>query len=694
MIGLTSGNLSLSLVCRFDVAGDADDLEEALGLAENATKIVPLTHTFRPHTISHLADILLRRYQLTHKKLDLDRAINTLKESTQIHSAQLAYHSDHLLSLSRALLLRWKDFSSEESEIDEAVQLAKDALLLRQPGNPRRHEALNVLSEALCARFTQHHFREDYDMAVKFQKEAVDISPLESVFRPQTLFRLAKFFLLLDVPCFDPASAMSLCTEALECSIATAYLCLQDAINIQPALEAAARLPSFSPDNRRQLLNVYRITLNLLPQVAYFGLDAPARLRVLKGAEKFAATAAAHAILLGQPETAVEALEQGRGIFWNQSLKLRNQPSGLPSDIQERLSDMTHRLERAMCQTPQDSSYKKKAEIEDFDRKLRHLSNEFQVLVEQIRNLPGHERFLLPLEFATLSTAAQRGPIIVFLTSEIIDCAIIVRHASPLRVVTLADIPYDLYDAMCISLGNASSTTQQRDDHHLQYLETSNKTTKGELVRLGLSKSRQQKNPGSIEQLLERTWSTVMQPVVDALELKPSFGRYRPRVWLCPSGKLTFLPLHAAGAHRNSGPGCCDYFVPSYTPTIDNLICARSKKELPTSSEETKILLAHVPEPFQGSKLPETTREMMVVRSIVPHSNILKLVPEEDQRGSAYSEGATVDMVLRAIPNASVLHIAGHGIQVSLVIFCFVVLLVKTDEPQLVKSISRHPQCL
>lgn len=144
---------------------------------------------------------------------------------------------------------------------------------------------------------------------------------------------------------------------------------------------------------------------------------------------------------------------------------------------------------------------------------------------------------------------------------------------------------------------------------------------------------------------------------------QPSHGRSRPRVWLCPSGKLALLPLHAAGAYTRAGLGCTDYFVPSYTPTIENLLRARSSMELPSLSE-TKVLLAHVPVPFRGCELPETVREMEAVREVVPKACIT-VTQSHSESQKPVGSGSTVTAVLRNISDTSILHIASHGFQVS-----------------------------
>ena len=85
------------------------------------------------------------------------------------------------------------------------------------------------------------------------------------------------------------------------------------------------------------LLGDYIATAGLLPRVAYFGLDIGSRLRALADADKLAVNGAAHALILEQPQLAIELLEQGRAVFWSQHLRLRTAFDALPSQLHQEL---------------------------------------------------------------------------------------------------------------------------------------------------------------------------------------------------------------------------------------------------------------------------------------------------------------------------------------------------------------------
>jgi CHAT domain-containing protein len=110
----------------------------------------------------------------------------------------------------------------------------------------------------------------------------------------------------------------------------------------------------------------------------------------------------------------------------------------------------------------------------------------------------------------------------------------------------------------------------------------------------------------SLGSILESLWARIVEPVVtelativsmfhcSALKRFPKHFLYfsqfdssvQPiRLWWCPTGPLTSLPLHAAGVyadtgrHKPDGPKLSDFAITSYTPTLTSLI--GSRKSLP-----------------------------------------------------------------------------------------------------------------
>jgi CHAT domain-containing protein len=129
---------------------------------------------------------------------------------------------------------------------------------------------------------------------------------------------------------------------------------------------------------------------------------------------------------------------------------------------------------------------------------------------------------------------------------------------------------------------------------------------------------------------------------------------------------FAFLPIHAAGLYNFKGvkdfESCClsDYCIASYTPTLGALLSSQGESALPR--EDIRLLLAAAPEPFTSVVLPSALEETNLISNIVPKE---ALIPSKEAGmvESARKWVSTADELIQLLPNATVLHLACHGIQ-------------------------------
>jgi hypothetical protein len=81
---------------------------------------------------------------------------------------------------------------------------------------------------------------------------------------------------------------------------------------------------------------------------------------------------------------------------------------------------------------------------------------------------------------------------------------------------------------------------------------------------------------------------------------------------------------------------------------------------MPVRREGVRALIAAVPVPFQGKPLPAVVKEVNAAKAVIPLSSILPMSSNQDP-----AMGLTASMVLDALPEATVFHLASHGKQVS-----------------------------
>ncbi|KAF8578323.1 hypothetical protein K439DRAFT_1663790 [Ramaria rubella] len=129
--------------------------------------------------------------------------------------------------------------------------------------------------------------------------------------------------------------------------------------------------------------------------------------------------AAAYALRCGQVAKAIEFLEAGRAIFWSQALHLPTPLDDLDAvkpDLAQKLQNISRALELgALRDVSRPDRYQtdKVVSLERQEVHYRQLNEEWEVTVEQVRNLDGFQYFLRPKPFAALSAAAVNGPVVI-----------------------------------------------------------------------------------------------------------------------------------------------------------------------------------------------------------------------------------------------------------------------------------------
>jgi hypothetical protein len=152
----------------------------------------------------------------------------------------------------------------------------------------------------------------------------------------------------------------------------------------------------------------------------------------------------------------------------------------------------------------------------------------------------------------------------------------------------------------------------------------------------------------------EWLWDVVADPVLTALGTTRAVSPAdQERLWWCPTGLLTLLPLHGAGYHQASdGRAVLDRVVSSYTPTLRAL--AEARKPRPAAPEDAgRLLFVGVPEvPDQLQMTEDVAREQAFLERRFPAG--LTLLNGGD---------ATVAAVQAQMPRHRWIHLSCHGYQ-------------------------------
>lgn len=274
--------------------------------------------------------------------------------------------------------------------------------------------------------------------------------------------------------------------------------------------------------------------------------------------------------------------------------------------------------------------------IHDVDRRIA-LAREWDQLVEQVRRLDGFEDFLRPPRLETLLSAAEGGPVVIVNVSRWRCDALVVRTDG----VHLVALP-----------GLTQESTVEHVNAYLAAIGASR----------GLNRDIVPAEAGTrLEPELRRClgwmWDTFARAILDQLgyTAPPRDAAAWPRVWWCPTGPLTLLPIHAAGYHDTEGAAVLDRVISSYTPTLRALLEARGENRVDQrqAAAPGRMLFVGLPDTPGQPRLPNVEREERALRRLLPAG------------GHTFLNGprATRTAVLDELVTHAWAHFACHGTQ-------------------------------
>jgi hypothetical protein len=280
---------------------------------------------------------------------------------------------------------------------------------------------------------------------------------------------------------------------------------------------------------REMLLGMCDRVFTLIPQVAWLGNTVTQRYNRMSWIAEIVNCAASAAIETGDFSRAVEWLEQGRAVVWGQLLRLRSPVDELSNrypDISARLQSISQKLERSGHSTATASAaiaptngkndildrhgralY---ADTDEISTRLT-LAEEYDTLLNDIRRLPGFERFLLPKTIAELTLASKDGPIILLnVHTSRSDALIVHRTADHIIRVPLPELTHELAEQMRSQLVQALNQSLVRDRTIARdSLEITASNDRG-LVKIAAT--------STISRVLGLLWRRIVWPVLQALK--------------------------------------------------------------------------------------------------------------------------------------------------------------------------------
>lgn len=521
------------------------------------------------------------------------------------------------------------------SDLDAAIAAARQALAANL-WDSHRVGILSELGSFLLVRFERTGDSKDLDEAIDVQRQAL------------------AFF-------SHDHAGRALCLSRLGRSLATRYRQTRQIADLGAALDylkEASHVPTGTPSVRlaaarqwgaeaaaagliHEAAAGYAAAVGLLPEVAWHGLNRATREEHLAQWAGLAADAAARAVLDGQPERGVELLEQGRSVLWTQALNLRSDLTRL----REKYPDPAARLDR--IRDVLDSPGPEEAALgtvsaagsartsQDMAELRRRAARDWDFALAQVRKLEGFEYFLATIPYPHLAGTARDGPVVVVNASHYGCHALIVDARSKrARVVSLPGLSWD--------------TAVARVNQMLRVLTAD--------AEPGLTSRQRLRN--DVFDVLGWLWDVIAHPVLAALGCTstPKPNSRWPRVWWCPTGPLTALPIHAAGHYSQektavrTTDSVLDRVISSYTPTLTAL----SRSRQPMAAATARQLTVGMPTTPGLSSLPAVSLELEVLARQFPLGQANHQLVEPQ---------ATRANVATAIGDHTWVHLACHAAQ-------------------------------
>ncbi|KAF6747409.1 CHAT domain-containing protein, partial [Ephemerocybe angulata] len=644
-------NLGNSLQSRFQRTDDLSDLAEAILTKRKALELTPEGHPQLPSHLNNLGNSLESFFERTGDINDSTEAISAKRRALELTPVGHSEMPSRFGSLGVSFESRFAR-TGDPSDLSEAISAKRRAVELTPEGHPQMTLQLNNLGVSLESRFRVNKDPHDLAEAISVKWRAVNLSPEGHPDTPSCLTLLGVSFQSLFQRTGDNddlAKAISHFKSSATSTYGPPHIRLNGAKCW--ALSLKISYPS-SPE----ILNAFDTTIHLIALTASLDQTLRNRFTQLQSTSGLPLQAAATAFAFDRIDKALEWLEQGRGLVWGQLTNLRTPLDDLrehDSQLASSITKVGKQLEGAgssRASSRADMSLSERVSLED--EALTHvmLAQQWDNLIARARTIPGFEAFLKPAPWSTLlQNLPGSGPIVLInLDHRRCDAiALLAGYDRPLHI-PLPNFTLELCQKYREDLGGQLRSHQLRDRGG----EETSGDWDGERGIRPVSKA-----SGSVVQgILRGLWEKIAKPILRRLEkANKSSATPLPRIWWCPTGPLSFLPIHAAGIYGNAeSESVLDYAVSSYTPTVA-AITARVRDGRSIETNASGLLMTSQPNAPGVSSIPGTTTEVQAIYNLTekPIARVKKL------------EGGDVSVAkcLELMGTYSSVHFACHATQ-------------------------------
>jgi tetratricopeptide (TPR) repeat protein len=676
---LVLGNVATYLRARYEWTNDQRDLESTLDYSRQALRVAPEGHENRLECMQKVASALIGRYLQSGHLKDLKEAMRLeegiLCDAQEDDVKRTGYRSDYgtcfWLLFQRTL---------QRKHLDSAIQQTQKALAHAPDNDPDRYMYMRNLAVYCSEAFDRGRVSTDLSSALEHAEKACEAELTNgmqgSVWSCLAPIYALKFTKTREISDIDNAIFWARKTIALlpenhpkqtrhRSNLGVYHLYKYDNFATKEDFEIGLKLlreACFKTESQplerliacgqamtcykdhedwRSAAEVADVALEVLPQIVFptnTRVDMQHTIQQIDGV-----SGDIPSIMLKAGRSAAEALkalEESRNLIFNLTLDMNFDCMELrkrDQSLWQRYLNCQERVRRGQVSDRSTSDW------EDSIDSYQRSHEELQHISDDVRKLPGMERFLLPLLEHEIRGLARNGFIVCFNAGQFGSEAFVITEAT-IDVVVLHDLTVEFIDAalevIAIRGYRGPRVTPCTDSDTDE--DTSDRASKVEAFRFK-----------TVREMLDRLWFVAVKPVLDSLGLSPlgPFSRDLPHIYWAASGDMMLLPLHAAGRHDGD---CIDntmsYVVSSYATSLKVLRRSQQQVTDPDEASRPEILVVSMPTtPGDYKDLNSAKEAEAIVKGTRTwaHCNVLTRPSKQD--------------VLNSLPASSIVHFACHG---------------------------------
>ncbi|KDR67553.1 hypothetical protein GALMADRAFT_283519 [Galerina marginata CBS 339.88] len=646
------------MMLHFQHFGDVENVKTAILYFTEALGYIPDHHPSKPLYLTGYTDALRELYNHSNDMEIIHDAIDTQKKVLLLINGNHPSRASYISKLGILYALKFNGTKNIE-DLDEAIlndQLAVD--LVKEDQHTQKYSFLSNLGSHLKRRFEESNSVLDLEKATSALEEALD-HVSNGAGRAKVAHNLADAYYAHYGLKREEVYLLKCIERCKEVAVSSAPLTVRfHSAKVWTTATAAA-------NDAQATLEATNAMVDLLSQLAWPGLSLSSQIEVLQGARQTACDAAAIALHYKDVARALEWLEQGRTVTWNQLLHMRSPLDDLKSqapELAEKIITLSRQLETGGGVGYGEGSapiYGLRVEKAGGTFSKNAIALERDKLLQEARAIPGFEKLMMAKEYPEFAVASYDGPVVVINVSQYRCDAVILSGRNhpfnlPLEEFSLAQA--EQLKAMMIRALDGSARLQRSADP-----EGGEIGHEGERYgRPRLPRVTGESVDAMFRHILKELCDKVVSPILFALGIGINLDDDLPHVWWCPTGPLTFLPLHAAGIYaadddrKTARFSALDYVVSSYIPSLGTLHNIMYRKHERPPFQMFSVIQPNTP---GQSRLPATLLESSIIRKQGEKAGI------SGHMKNLQGEEATSKAVMAGIEASSWVHLACHGRQ-------------------------------